>query len=520
MIRRALADDARKKPADANQSDGIPAGWTGEIPSALSESTAQLIQSFDKCSDFIIRTFEIPALNRSAAAAFIDGLVKHDMIMEAAIKPLMIYARTEDMRNVSDLETVRTNMLLSSETETLADASTAMDKLLHGDALILVDGMPGAIVMNARGWDRRSITEPLTETVVRGPREGFTETLRTNTALLRRRIASSDLRMESMQVGARSHTNICIAYMESIARPELVEEMRSRLRGICIDLPTGSGTLVDFIKDSPYSIFETVGYTEKPDVVAAKMMEGRVAVLTDGTPFVLTAPMLFVENFQTAEDYLIGSFYATFLRILRLISFFISFLAPAVYIALATFHHELIPSTLLFTMASSAEGLPFPAMIETTLMLIIFEILKEAGIRLPKPVGQAVSIVGALVMGQAAIQAGMVGAPVVIVIALTGVSSFAVPTLSNAMSLLRWYLLLCAGIMGGYGITLGLMTVMIHLASLHSFGVHHMSPFAPLLSSDFKDSIYRAPLWKLRDRPAAIGAMDDRRMQSDKPDYR
>lgn len=481
-----------------------------DMPPGLAGGVAWLKHTFSNCSDFVLRTFEIPALGRSAAAAFIDGLVKQDMITEVAIKPLLVYA---DGVGADDLETVCQRLLLSCETVVVTQSSHALDKMLHGDALILIDGMPGIIALNARGWEKRSITEPQTETVVRGPREGFTEGLRTNTALLRRRIANPDLKMELIQIGARSRTNVCLAYMDSLAPLELVNEARQRLCEIHIDAPTGSGTLVDFIKDHKHTMFDTIGYTEKPDVVAAKIMEGRVAVIIDGTPFVLTAPMLFAEHFQTAEDYLVGSVYSTFLRVIRMISFFISFLTPALYVALSTFHQELIPGTLLFTMAASAEGLPFTAVVETTIMLIIFEILKEAGIRLPKPVGQAVSIVGALVMGQAAIQAGLVGAPVVIIVALTGVASFAVPTLANTLSLLRWYMLALAALLGGYGVMLGMITLFIHLASLSSFGAAHLSPLAPLRHADLKDTIVRAPMHDMVSRPASLRPMDVRRVR-------
>jgi len=494
--------------------------WHGDIPAQLDENVRLLMETFNKCSDFVLRQFHIPRLGKNAAAAFIDGLVNHEAIMQSAIQPLLRFPHTDIVSGISDLEAVGQRMLISSETSVATGADEALDKMLHGDTLILIDGMPGVIILNVRGWDRRSITEPQTETVVRGPREGFTETLRTNTSLIRRRIASSDLRMELVQVGERSHTNICIAYLEGLAKPELVEEARTRLSSINMDFPSSSGMIAELIKDSPYSLFDTIGYTEKPDVIAAQLMEGRVAVIVDGTPFVLTIPMMFVENFQTSEDYLIGPIYATFLRSIRLLSFFISFLAPALYVALTVYHQELIPTTLLFTMIAAAEGLPFPAAVEMALMLVIFEILKEAGIRLPKPVGQAVSIVGALVMGQAAIQAGLVGAPVVIVVALTGVASFAVPMLSNAMTLLRWYTLVLAAVMGGYGVMLGIMTTFVHIASLQSFGIHHLSPISPLTKSDLKDSVVRVPLWKMRARPSALHPVDRIRIRNEKPRWR
>ena len=253
--------------------------------------------------------------------------------------------------------------------------------------------------------------------------------------------------------------------------------------------------------------------------MVAKLLEGRCALIIDGTPFVLTMPMLFVESFQSPEDYAVRPYIAMFLRVIRVIAFFISLTAPALYVAMTLFHQELIPTTLLFTIAASSEGIPFNSVVETSLMLLTFEILKEAGIRLPKPVGQAISIVGALVMGQAAIEAGIAGAPVVIVIAFTAVAGFLVPNLSDAVTILRWYLLVLSALLGGYGITLGLMTILIHLAAIESFGAVYLYPFSPLNVGDMKDGILRAPLWSLRTRPGVLRPLDRVRQRMQKPHF-
>ncbi|GHU72264.1 spore germination protein [Clostridia bacterium] len=491
-------------------------GWDAPISERLADNLDELRAAFDLCSDFSIREFHVPSLNRNAAVAFMDGLVKHESIMDNVLKPLMVYANDY---SITDLTQVKARILLSSDTKIIENGADALSSILRGDALLMIDGMPGAATISVRGWERRSISEPQTETVVFGPREGFTETLRTNTALLRRRIATNDLRMEMMTIGTRTHTSVCVTYLKGIAEPEIVQEVKRRLSTVDVDMIEGSGSLMEYIESEPASVFETVAYTEKPDVVCAKLLEGRVGILVDGSPFCLTVPMLFVECFQSAEDYSIRPFYATFLRLLRLAAFVISLVLPAVYVALASYHQELIPNALLFTMAASSEGLPFPAIVETALMLVVFEILKEAGIRLPKPVGQAISIVGALVMGQAAIQAGIVGAPVVIIVALTGVASFAVPTLSNSVSLLRWLLLLLAAMFGGYGVTLGILAVMTHLASLKSFGVLYLNPLAPMRLQDLKDTLIRAPLWSMKNRPVSLHPQDTQRQKAGKPAF-
>jgi spore germination protein KA len=513
----AGANNANKPDELSSKPAGV--GWEGSIPAALAENTAALTRAFDKCGDFALRRFRALGLNRDAALAFIDGLVKHDFIMDNVLKPLLVYSRESDMTRIDSLEEVNSSVLLASDTKLVEDAAQALDSVLRGEALLLIDGMPGGILISARGWERRAISEPQTETVVFGPREGFTETLRVNTALLRRRVCTNDLRIEVTNIGARSHTAVAVAYMGGVADPAIVDEVKRRLESVNVDIIVNSGQLIEYIESEPASLFETVSYTEKPDVVASKLMEGRVGILVDGSPFALVVPMLFVECFQTSEDYSVRTFYATFLRMLRLLAFFISLAAPAIYVALVSRHQELIPNLLLFTMAASAEGLPFPSIVETALMLVIFEVLKEAGIRLPRPVGQAISIVGALVMGQAAIQAGLVGAPVVIIVAMTAVASFAVPMLANSVTLLRWFLLALAGLLGGYGITLGLMMIFVHLSSLKSFGVLYMNPIAPLRVMDLKDTIIRAPLWSMRQRPLSLRPMDAVRQNSSMPRF-
>ncbi|MBR5500434.1 MAG: spore germination protein, partial [Clostridia bacterium] len=257
-------------------------------------------------------------------------------------------------------------------------------------------------------------------------------------------------------------------------------------------------------EDNPASIFSTVGYTEKPDVAAAKLLEGRVLILVDGTPFVLTTPFLLLEAFQNPEDYYDKPVYASLIRIFRVFAFLVSIFAPALFVSLTTFHQELIPTALLFTMAAAREGIPFTAFSETIVMLITFEVLREAGLRLPRAVGQTISIVGALVMGDAAVAAGLVGAPLVITVAFTAVCAFVVPTLNPQQTILRWLFLLAASFFGGLGIALGAIVLTIHLISLRSFGYPYLSPLAPLRTDDLKDSVIRAPLWLLRRRPVGM----------------
>ncbi len=486
-----------------------------KLSKSLKENLDALVKVFGENCDFVVREFNFGKDGRfKGAIMFFDGLTNLTMINDNVIKPLMYdsrYVRSENTGSLETLEELRDKLVSVGDLKTVETISGAIDACLSGNAVLLVDGFQKALDISAKGWDKRAISEPDTETVVRGPREGFIENLRTNTALIRRKLRSPQLKIRSIKIGDRTNTQVNIIYLDGIADPALIAEIERRLKNINTDAILSAGNIEQFIEDSPSSIFQTIRYSEKPDTIAGKMLEGRAAIVIDGTPFVLSLPMLFVENFQSSEDYAVRTSYATSMRILRFIAFFISLFGPALYVALATYHQELLPTSLLITMLASSEGLPFPAVVETFVMMLSFEILKEAGVRMPRPIGQAISIVGALVMGEAAVSAGLVGAPIVIVIAITAVASFAIPFASDAVSLLKWALLILAATMGGFGITLGALAIVIHLASLRSFGSEYLAPFAPFQTSDLKDTLVRAPLWAMRTRPRALKPKDLKR---------
>lgn len=413
------------------------------------------------------------------------------------------------------MQTIKTDVLFSCDTTEAEDFEALIKTVLNGDLALMVEGASVALRMNSTGFEKRAITEPASETVVRGPREGFTENIKTNATLIRRKIKSSKLRVEHMIVGKKTNTDVYVMYLEDVAKQDIVKQVKARLIQIKVDGILETGYLEQYIEDAPFSPFSTLSYTEKPDVIAGKLLEGRVAILVDGTPFVLTAPMLFVESFQTSEDYYTRHFQASFNRIVRFIAYFFAIFLPAIYIALTSFHQELIPTTLLLTVANAREGTPFPVFVEVLIMVFAFEVLREAGIRLPRPVGQAISIVGALIMGEAAVSAGLVGAPMVITIALTAVSSFLVPTQNDSATVLRGVMMILAALLGFYGIMLGVLSVLIHLCSLTSFGVPYFDAFS--FSRDLKDSVIRAPLWTMKRRPKDVVGEDETRIRMSKP---
>jgi spore germination protein KA len=392
-------------------------------------------------------------------------------------------------------------MLAVGEARSAKDFDDAVFACLLGDCIMFVDGLADCIIIGAKGYDKRAIKPSDTEMSVRGPKESFIETLRTNTALVRRRIKNPELCFENLVVGRQTKTPVSVVYMHNIADEKLVKEVRRRLKSIDIDSIMSSGYVEQLIEDEPTSVFSTVGFTERPDVLCAKLMEGRVGVIVDGTHYALTIPYFFIENFQTPEDYSNNFISVSLIRFFRYAAFFISTLAPAIYVALVTFHHEMIPTSLLLTMSAAREGIPFSAFFEAFFMIIVFEILKEAGVRLPQPIGQTISIVGALVMGEAAVSAGFVSAPLVIVIAFTAVSGFVVSSLSSPVLILRFVFLFLAGFLGGYGIAVGIIVLIVRLADIESFGYRYLSPVIPFNIRDQKDTLVRAPLWMMRTRP-------------------
>lgn len=460
-------------------------------------------------SDVKVHPFRFgPEHELSGALLFIDGLVDNPTLTDAILRPLQSWrpAGGKLPPTAALMDTLKQEALRAPGARGTRLLPELVEGCLGGDTALLVEGCGAGLLISTKGWEKRGISEPQTETVVRGPREGFTENLRTNTSLVRRKIRNGRLHVEEMPVGRKTQTGVCLMYLEGVADPEVVEMVRYRVGKLDVESVLETGYLEEYIEDAPFSPFSTVGYTEKPDVVAAKILEGRVAILVDGTPFALTAPMLFLESFQTAEDYYARSLYASLVRLIRFVAFMLAVFAPAIYIALNAFHHELIPTTLLFTIAKAREGTPFPIFLEAMIMIFAFELLREAGVRLPRPVGQAISIVGALIMGDAAVSAGLVGAPMVIAIAITAVAGFLVPSQNDSCSILRMLMTIPAAIIGFYGVGLGCLGMLIHLATLESFGVPYFDSFGQ--ARDLQDTLARPPLWLMTRRPRQIARWD------------
>lgn len=462
-------------------------------------------------TDIVVRRFVMgEENNHQGALVYVDGLVDKDMVHEQVLKPLIYSTDPTDLIMHGFLKNTFKKLentgILVADTKEEKYLNKALENVLEGQALVVLDKIPSAWILDTRGWQSRAIQESTENPIIRGPKESFVETLRLNTAMIRRRIHSSDLRIEEKPVGKITKTNVAVCYIEGIVDPDVVKEIYKRLNKIEIDGVLDTGYLEEFMQDHPFTPFPLMAHTDRPDKVAANLLEGRAALIVDGSPAVLTAPSVFMEFLQASEDYYERFIVSTMLRWIRMLALFISLTFPALYIGVVGYNVEMLPSSLMVSIAAGRAGTPFPVVVEAFLMGASFEILREAGLRLPKQVGQAVSIVGVLIIGQAAVEAGIVSPIMVIVAAFTAIASFTIPNYSFASAFvpIRLILLILASLFGVFGIMVGLIAIIIHLAGLRSFGVPYLAPIAPTRLAGIKDTLIRVPWWFMRARPVRM----------------
>jgi spore germination protein KA len=486
---------------------------TAKVHPGLHKNLEEIKGTIGHNPDVIFREVHLGIKNRvKVGLVYIEQLVSKPLLYRNALESMLVQARqgprSDFLSGPSPLEYLKNHALSIGDIQETDLMDAVIGHILAGDTAMFVDGQDKALILSVRGWENRPVEEPDGEIVIRGPRVGFTETLRTNMALLRRRIRTPALAFESFRLGRATHTEVLLAYIQGLAPENLVKEVRRRLDAVDVDGVLESNYIEEFIEDNPFSPFPQIEHTERPDKVSAALLEGRVAILTDGTPFALLVPTLFVQFLQASDDYYERFFIATFARLVRILAMAAALLLPGLYVAITTFHQEMLPSQLVFSIAAQREGVPFPAVVEVFILEFTFEVLREAGLRLPGRLGQALSIVGAIVLGQAAVQAGIVSPALVIVVALTGLATFAVPSfaMTVALRLLRFLLIAAGASMGLFGIMVTLMVVMTHLAALKSFGTPYLAPISPFSLGDMKDVAVRVPLWAMTRRPQSLGS--------------
>lgn len=430
---------------------------------------------------------------------FIEDMIDNIIINDYVLKPILDSKVLLD--NIDYISYLSTQVILSSNLRVSTSVEELVDAIISGDTVLIVEGSCEFIIISSKGWKGRAVEEPDNEKVIRGPKEGFTESLATNITLIRRKIRSKDLKFHYLTVGERTRTKICVCYIDGLVKDEILNNIIGKIENIYIDATVDVKYIQEFIDDNPFSLFETSNASEKPDVVSGKILEGRIAVFVDGNPSVMTAPTLFIESFMAPDDYYVNYYYASLGRILRTFGFVMSISIPALYLALVTFHQGTLPTSLLITIYTARVDVPFPSFVELIILLTVFEVLREAGTRVPGTVGEAVSIVGVLVLGTAAVDARLVSAPMIIIVGISSITGLMLPNIASAISFLRIGLLLLASVLGLYGYMLGILALIIHLFSLRSFGIPFMSSLTSLHMQSLKDTVIRAPAWYMRYRP-------------------
>lgn len=423
------------------------------------------------------------------------ALVNQEVLATNVIKPLM-----QESLAVSDniAKDISEKLIQVEDIKTATTYKQVVEAVTYGEAALIISGSPDILIIDVKELVTRALSEPESEKVLKGPREGFNESIMVNLGMVHRRLRTNDFKVKLFSCGETSNTKIALCYIDSYVNKSLLNVLIQKFQQMQVDNILDSNYIAEMLRYKNYSPFRIFGTTERPDVLASRILEGRVAILVDGSPIAITIPKLFIENFQSPEDYYVNFYYATFSRYLRILAFFLTIITPGVYIAIVAFHHEMLPTNLLINIALERQAVPLPASLEVVVMMIVFDILRETGVRTPQSVGQALSIVGALVIGQSAVEAKLVAAPIIIVVAFTGITSLLVPRMSGSIIFCRYFLIALASLLGFVGVTIGLSMIMIHLVNLQSFGIPQISPLDNLKYYEVKDILLRAPMWDMK----------------------
>ncbi|WP_040289137.1 spore germination protein [Alicyclobacillus hesperidum] len=485
-------------------------GQDDEIECDIDEMKRRLERFFHlpQNKDIVIREFRVGVDTKApwrGMAVFVDGLSDKNVINSAILEPLMILTHVSEENPRRTLEYVVEKLLPSNQSQIVNKWSEAVANILTGSTVLFLDRCNGALVMETKGWEHRSVSTPQTENVVRGSQDAFTENFRANTGLVRARLRTEHLVTEIHSVGNLARTDVAIMYIHGVTNPKLVREVRRRISQIDVDFVLDSGMLEQFIEDRPSMLIPQVMATERPDRVAASLAEGYVALFVGNSTYCLIVPVVLWSLVHSSEDSNIRFLPGTFMRLIRWIALLTALLLPGLYVAVTNYHAEMLPTDLMLAIAGSREQVPFPVVVEVLLMEFAIELIREAGIRIPTVIGPTIGIVGALIIGQSAVQAGIVSPLLVIVVATTALASFTVPNyeLSMGIRIMRFAFLIAGAVLGFYGIAILFVVYVVRLSMLKSFGVPILSPIAPS-SGASRDVLLRGPLWSMNKRPSFL----------------
>jgi len=488
------------------------------VSASLDENIAFVKELLSNDKEIVAGKFEIGEGFGQAGIFYVDGMVNIKVINDNILTPLMIWServtQAHKLSGEKRLEAIRAHLLTTMSVTETDRMDQVIGSVLNGDTGLFIDGVAAALVIDTKGFLQRAIEKPETEVAVRGAKESFVENIKVNWSLLRRRLPTPNLRYETFTLGRLSRTEVRLIWIEGVVNPKIIEEARRRIRRIDVDYILNTIMVAELIEDAPNTIFTKYRLTERPDVLATNLAEGRFAVMCNSAPCIMIAPSLFWEGLQTVEDYGEKPIIGSFLRLLRQLALFISLEASPFFVAVLTFHHSIIPPTLAMRISAGRHGVPFPTLVEVLFMTLTIDILREAGVRLPKAIGPAIGILGAVVIGQAAVAAGFVSPALIIIIAVAAVSNFAVASIemANAIRIANYFLIILGGSFGLFGVTVGTVYLLYHIVSLRSFGVPYFYPVAPGELYSMKDTLVRAPFWTLRRRPSLLAPHNQMRM--------
>ncbi len=454
---------------------------------------------FSKDTDLLRMDFLIAG--KSSAIFYIDGFVDKLSFENSILRPLK---KIESLPDDKYADVLNQHTSLTTPMQTCESADKAAEIVACGDIVLVVDGAETIFVFSEKAYETRSIQEPPVTNVLRGPREGFVEDVKINMTMLRRKLKTPKLTFKKLSAGKYSATPVMVTYIDGVAAPDVVEEVCKRIESINIDGVVESSYVARYLEDNYHSLFTQVGASEKPDIVAAKMLEGRVAIIVDGSPMVLTVPFILFEHFQSSEDYYSKSFRATFIRLIRLVAIIAAISLPGAYVALQEYQYQMFPLKFLISIMNSIYGIPFTPTLEMLSVLVIFEILNEASVRMPRYVGMALSVVGAIVLGETAVNAGLFSTPTILVIAISTIGLYCIPEETEASSILRVLFVAIAGVAGLFGLILAVIALIAYLADLRSFGTSFLAPYAPLIEHDWQDAFVKESIRDISERPYSI----------------
>lgn len=477
---------------------------------SIEEKTNSLKTQLNNSQDISTRLF-VCKNNTKCGLVFIDNAIDKLLLSSSVIEPLQKFDWTNNKE--SDIQTIQQQIIAFTSVKTVKTIEDTLDDVLNGFCTVLFEDCQTILMVECSKWITRLPTEPPTSAVIHGPREGFVEDVNTNLSLIRKRLKTKELKIENLILGRETKTEIRICYLKNIAKQEIVNKIVEKIEKIDIDGIIDSSYLSSFLGDNTGSLFKQVGTAEKPDIVVAKMLEGRIAIIVDGSPFVLTLPYLYIEDLQSSNDYYMSPAHATFMRIIRCFGLFGAIILPGLYVALLVYHYQIIPIKLLITITNSIQGIPLPPFVEILFITLMFECLYEASLRMPRYIGLALSIVGAIILGDTAVKAGLISSPGVLVVAVAGMLSYTVPDQAAQISVLRVIFTIIGGVFGLLGLILAGMALIAYLASMTSYNTPYLAPMSPFIIPDQKDGILKRALNQQKTRPKSIPNQNSRRLK-------